>query len=202
MVEVRLGPFVAKDILKMIRAKWTAVFPLRITSAVAFAYCDPTMPADRLALSHIRLFEPRNHQRRFRFELPMRHVVVGQCEVKWILLWNERDGDVITTVGFVGAIKAAITRGPVEVPGATIIRHRVISAGLFTDPENSGHDVTFPGETLDRGSGTGRDKHLRFNLEQGLLPQLHRVLGKVSSGRVRGTRLLFCSQHTDGAGQN
>ena len=98
MVQIRFWPFVAKDILEMIGAKRAAIFPLRIAGPIAFANRDPMMPANRLPLSHVSLFEPRNYQGRFRFELAMGHVVIWQGAIKWVLLGNERDRDVIATV--------------------------------------------------------------------------------------------------------
>ena len=46
MVEIGFGTFVAKNILEVIGAKRTAVFPLRVTSSIAFADRDPVMPAN------------------------------------------------------------------------------------------------------------------------------------------------------------
>src|SRR5207245_9430490 len=73
-----LGPLVSEDVLKMVCAKWAAILPLRITSAIAFANGDPAVPAHRLSLARISLFEPGDNQRRFRLELAMRHIVVGK----------------------------------------------------------------------------------------------------------------------------
>src|SRR5438874_2021647 len=98
MVQVRFWPFVAENILEVIGAKRTAIFPLRVADAISFTNGNPTMPANGLPLSVIGLFKPRNDQWRFRLELPVSHIVVGQCAVKWILFGNERDRDVIAAV--------------------------------------------------------------------------------------------------------
>src|SRR5712692_11782908 len=99
MIEVRFRFFVSKHVLEMIGTKWAAILPLRITGAIAFANCDPVMPANRLSLSHVGLFEPRNHQRRFRFKLAVGHVVVRQREIKWVLPRNKGDRNVVTPFG-------------------------------------------------------------------------------------------------------
>src|SRR5437588_12089273 len=95
MIKIWLGTFVSEDILKMVSAKRAAVLPLRITSAIAFTNSQPTVPAYRLPLPCIRLLEPRNHQRRFRFELAMRDIVVRQRTIKGILSRYVRDRKII-----------------------------------------------------------------------------------------------------------
>ena len=96
VVQVRFRPLVAEDVLKVIGAERTAIFPLRVTGAVTFANRDPAMPANRLSLAHVITFKPWNDERRLRFELSVRHVVVRQRAVKRILLRNEIHWDVIT----------------------------------------------------------------------------------------------------------
>src|SRR5256885_16731513 len=61
MIKIRLWPLIAKDVLKMVGAKWATIFPLSITGAIAFTNGDPMVPAYRLSLPCIRLFEPRNN---------------------------------------------------------------------------------------------------------------------------------------------
>ena len=76
MVEVRFRPFILKNVLEMIGAKWTAIFPLRVASAVAFANCDPMIFTHRLAGPCVDLLEPRDDERSFWFELTAGDVVV------------------------------------------------------------------------------------------------------------------------------
>src|ERR1700724_3132362 len=96
MVEVRLRFFISKHVLEVIGAKRTAILPLGVTGAIAFTDRNPVMPANRLSLSHVGLFEPWYHQRRFRLKLAVRHVVVRQREIKWILPRNKGDRNVVT----------------------------------------------------------------------------------------------------------
>src|SRR2546423_15474411 len=98
MIQIRFWTFVAEHVLKMISAERTAIFPLRVTGGGPFANGDPMMPANRLSLAGVRLLEPRDHQRRFRFELAVRYIVVRQREIKWILSRNKRDRNVIAAV--------------------------------------------------------------------------------------------------------
>ncbi len=124
-------------------------------------------PAHRLSLTRIRLFEPGNHQRRFRLELAMRHIVVRQRKVKGILLWNKSYRACNSVARFAsGLIVSAVIRRPIKVPRAFIVGNRIIASGLFSNPKDGRHDVRFPRVTLDRRVRTGRDKDLRFHLEQ------------------------------------
>ena len=95
MVKIRLRTLIAENVLKMVGAKRPAIFPLREADAVAFANGDPAVATDRLSRPAVGLLEPRDHQRRFRFELAMRDIVIRQREVEWILPRNERHGDII-----------------------------------------------------------------------------------------------------------
>ena len=85
MVEIRLRAFVAEDVLKMVCAKRAAILPLRVAEAIPFANGDPTMAADRLPRPGVGLLKPWDHQRRFRFELAVRDIVIRQREVERIL---------------------------------------------------------------------------------------------------------------------
>src|SRR5262245_16882301 len=100
----------------MVRAKRAAVFPLRIADAIPFANGDPTMAAHRLARAIIGLFEPRDHQRRFRLELAVCDVVIRQSEVERVLLRDERDWNVIPAGAGLWSVRAAVIRRPVKVP--------------------------------------------------------------------------------------
>src|SRR5438270_10737303 len=100
----------------MISAERTAILPLRVTSAIAFADRDPMMPANGLPLPRVGLLEPWYYQRRFRLKLAMAHVIVRQREIEWILPRNERDRNVVTPVGLLGSIEPAIVRLPIQIP--------------------------------------------------------------------------------------
>src|SRR5213594_1817652 len=181
----------------MVCAKWTAVLPLRVTSAVAFADGDPAMSAHRLSSTRIRLFKPGNHQRRFRLELAVRNVVVRQRKIEGILFWNKRHGDVIASRASIRIIGSAVVCRPIEIPRAFIIGNWIIAPGLFANPKDGRHDIRFPRVTLDRRARTGRDKNLRFNFEQRLLPQFHRILGKICRSRIWGSGLLIPEKFWD-----
>ena len=157
------------------------------------------MPADRLPLPHVSLFEPRNYQRRFGLELPVGHVVVGQCAIERILAWNKRHRNITSSRRAIGIIKSAVICLPIEIPRAAKVWYRIIASSLLTDPEDRGYDVGFPRVTLDRRPRTCGHEHLRLDFKQRLLAQLHRVSGKVRRGGVRRARLLLSPKRSDGA---
>src|SRR5947199_7527655 len=95
MVQIRLRTLIPENVLEMIGAKRAAILPLRVTEAISLANGNPTVAADRLSRAGVRLLEPRDHQRRFRLKLAVRHVVIRQGDVKGILPRDERDWDVI-----------------------------------------------------------------------------------------------------------
>ncbi len=190
MIKIRLWPLIAKDVLKMVGAKWATIFPLSITGAIAFTNGDPMVPAYRLSLPCIRLFEPRNNERRFRLKLAMRDIVVWQRAVEGIQLGNKRHGDVISPRARVGIIVSTVIRGPIKVPATPVIGDGIIACSLFSNPKDGRYDVRFPRVTLDCRAGTGGDENLRFHFEEGLLPQSHRILGKVCRRRVGRSRLF------------
>src|SRR6476469_113583 len=190
MVQIRLRALVAEDILKMVGAKRATILPLRVAEAIPFTNGNPTIAADRLPRPSVRLLEPRDHQRRFRLELAVRHVVVRQRDVEGILSRDERDWNVIPARARLRVVHAAVVRCPIEVPRTLVVRHRIISASLFPHPEHRGHNIHFPRIPLDRRARAGRDKNLRFNFEQRLLPQPHCILGKIRRGSVGRSGLL------------
>ena len=190
MVKIRLRTLVPEDVLKMVCAKRAAILPLRVADAIALANSDPAITAYGLSLARVRLLEPRDHERRFRLELPMRHIVIRECEVEWILPRDKGYWDVIPACARLRVVRPTVIRRPIIIPATFVVRHRIISARFLTHPEDRRYDVHFPRVTLDRRAGTGRDKHLRFHLDHRLLPELHRVLGKIRRRRVGRTRLL------------
>src|SRR4029077_2863703 len=162
MIKIRLRALIAEHVLEMVRAKRAAILPLRIAEAIPFANGYPTIAADRLPWPSVGLLEPRDYQRRFRLELAMGDVVVRQRDVEGILPRDERNWNVIPARARLWVVRAAVIRCPIEVPRTLVVRHRIVSAGLFPDPKHGGNNVHFPWVTLDRRAGTGRDQDLRF----------------------------------------
>ena len=76
MIKIRFRPLVSEDVLKMVCAKRAAILPLRVADAIALANGDPAITADRLPRPGVGLLEPRDHERRFRLKLAMRHIVI------------------------------------------------------------------------------------------------------------------------------
>src|SRR6266567_1413261 len=144
MVKIRLRPLIPEDVLKMIGPERPAIFPLRIANAIALTNGDPAITAYRLALARVGLFEPWDHQRRFRLELTMRNVVVRESEVEWILPRDKGYWDVIPARARLRIVRPAVIRCPIIIPAAFVVRHRIISAGLFAHPKDGGNDVRFP----------------------------------------------------------
>src|ERR1041385_7028561 len=107
----------------MVSTKRTAVFPLRITRSIPFPDGDPPMPTNRLALPHISLFKPWNHQRCFGFELPMSDIVVRQSEKKCFLSGHKTHGYEIASFGPLRIIEAAVIRLPIQIPRTAEIWH-------------------------------------------------------------------------------
>ena len=95
MVQIWFWPFVLEHVLKMIGAKWAAIFPLRIASMIPFSYGDPVIFAHGLTRSRVKLLEPGNHERCFRFELAMRNIVVRQRTVKGVLVRDKRHRNIV-----------------------------------------------------------------------------------------------------------
>ena len=85
VIQIRLWAFILENILEMVGPERPAVFPLCIAHAAALADGDPVILANRMARLGISGPEPRNDQRRFRLELAVRHVVIGQSAVERIL---------------------------------------------------------------------------------------------------------------------
>ena len=111
-VSIRFGPLVAEDVLEMIGPEWTAVLPLRVTNQVSLANSDPVILANGLPGCGVRLLEPRNNERRFRFKLPIDQIVVRQGDIERILSGNKRNRNVIPSTRCLRRIKTAITHDP------------------------------------------------------------------------------------------
>src|SRR5690349_21948098 len=106
MIQIGLRSFILENILEMVSPERPAVFPLRIAHTVALANCEPTILANRMAGLGVSGPEPWDDQRRFWLKLAVRHVVIGQRAVEWILPRHKRRRYV--TPARPGAIKATI----------------------------------------------------------------------------------------------
>src|SRR5437868_8152817 len=148
----------------MIRPKWSAIFPLGVTDPVTLTDRHPAVFTNRMARFGVGALEPRNYQRRFGFELAMRHIVVRKCAVEGILTRDEGGGDVISPGGGIGVIETAEIARPVRVPTTLEIGHRVIAASLFTYPKHRRHDVCLPGITR-RGARARSRGHENLRLD-------------------------------------
>src|SRR5262249_16631351 len=138
----------------MVCAKRPAILPLRITDAVSFTNGNPAMAADRLARPGVGLLKPRDHQRGFGLKLAVRDIVIRQCEVERILPRDKRDWNVIPARARLRSIRATIVRCPIQIPRTLVVRHRIVSAGLFPHPKDRGDNIHLPRVTLDSWAGT------------------------------------------------
>src|SRR5438445_3705794 len=115
MIKIRLGTLISKYILKMVSAEWAAIFPLRIASVIPFANRQPVISAHGLSRPAVILFEPWNHERRFRLELAVRDIVVRQRTVERILLGNESYMNVIPARAWFRIVSLIIISRPIQV---------------------------------------------------------------------------------------
>src|SRR3954468_6440065 len=77
-------------------------------------------------------------------------VVVRQGAVKRVLPGCEFCRKIITSMGRIRIVVAAVALRPILVPRAGFVRHRVILARFFTDPKDRRYDLALPWETLPR----------------------------------------------------
>src|SRR5712692_3254294 len=80
---------VAKDILPVVGAKGSCVFPLRINRSIPLANRDPSTLAGGNAGALVRFLEPRNNAGRFRPVTSSCLVVVWESAVKRVLSRRE-----------------------------------------------------------------------------------------------------------------
>src|SRR5438034_9517746 len=85
VIQVRFRSFILKNVLEMVGAERSAIFPLGVANATAFADCQPAVCANGAARFRLRSPEPGTHKGRFRLELPVCDVVVGESAIKRIL---------------------------------------------------------------------------------------------------------------------
>jgi len=153
LIQVRFRSFVAKDILPMVGSERSRIFPLCISDSIAFADCNPSIFASGNSRSLVGDLKPRNNTRRFRPVAGMCLVIVRQRAVKRVLPRLKLCRRIITPFGRIGVVKATIIFSPLLIPGTRAIRDEIISARLFADPKNCGHDVRFPRERSRSSSG-------------------------------------------------
>src|SRR5207237_4792577 len=82
VIQVRLRSLILKNVLEMVGAKRSAIFPLGIANATAFADSQPAVFANRTARFGVSSPKPWNHQRRFRLKLSVRDVVIRESAIK------------------------------------------------------------------------------------------------------------------------
>src|SRR5437773_11618129 len=95
MVQIWFWPFILEHVLEMIGAEWAAIFPLRIASTIPFSDGDPVIFAHGLTRSGVKLFEPRNHERSFRFKLTMCDIVVRLGAVEGVLVRDKPHRNIV-----------------------------------------------------------------------------------------------------------
>src|SRR5690348_206347 len=98
---------------------------------------------DRLTVTHIRILEPRNHLCGLCLSTVTANVIVGQSNVKGILIGNKSGWYKISPLGW--GIVAAVVSTPTKVPGTLGVRNRIASGRSLADPENRCNNVLFPG---------------------------------------------------------
>src|SRR5438477_3799292 len=130
-VQIGFRTFVAKDILPIIGAKRSCVFPLRISRSIPFANRDPSILAGGNAGALVRFLEPRKDAGRFRPVTIACLVVVWEGAVKRVLSRRELYRNVIAAMRGIWVVKSAITSARIFVPWPYWVRHRIVSARLF-----------------------------------------------------------------------
>src|SRR5260370_33090376 len=113
MIGVWLWPLILENVLKMISVKGSAIFPLGVANAIAFADRQPVVFANRAARFGIGSSKPRNHQRRFRLELLVRDVVVREGAIERILPRGELSRNIVLTRLLVRIVYCAIVLHPI-----------------------------------------------------------------------------------------
>src|SRR5439155_8932892 len=150
LVQIRFWPFAAKNVLPVIGAERTSIFPLRINCAIAFTDGNPATFASRDSRALISFVEPGNNARRFWPMALPRFVVIRKRAVKGIQSWREFHRNVIATMSRIRIVHPAIIFGPFFVPRACAIGNRIVTGWFLADPEHGRYDVPFPWETLSR----------------------------------------------------
>src|SRR4051812_38360552 len=77
-------------------------------------------------------------------------VVVRQGAVKRVLPGCEFCRKIITPMGRIRIVVAAVALRPILVPRTGFVRHGIVLAWFFTDPKHRRYDLALPRETLPR----------------------------------------------------
>src|SRR6266581_4865 len=115
-VQIEFRTFVAKDILPIIGAERSCVFPLRINRSIPFANRDPSILAGGNAGALVRFLEPWNDTGRLRPVTSGCLVVVREGAVKRVLSRCEPHRNVIAAMRRIWIVKSAVTSAPIFVP--------------------------------------------------------------------------------------
>src|SRR5215470_18735535 len=115
----------------------------------------------------------------------MRDVVVRQRAIEWILMRDESDWDITASRTWIRIIGSAVIRRPIEVPRTPIVGHRIVPSRFFANPKYSRDNIQFPRIARRHGMRACWHENLWLHLEQRLLPELHRIFGKIRRRRVR-----------------
>jgi hypothetical protein len=148
MTCVRRRPLILKNVLEMIGAKRATIFPLCVADAIPLLNGDPAILANGLTRLRMDLLEPRDDNRRLRFELPLLNIVVWQRTVERILTRHERDRDVIMPGCRLRGVHSAKVLQPILVPNALVLWRRFSRNLFLTDPKKRCDDVRFPGKNV------------------------------------------------------
>lgn len=123
MIRIRRWAFISENVLKMVTAKRPNIFPFCIADAIPLANGEPPIAADRLPWPGVGLLEPRDHARRFRFELAevwasrlVVDVVVRQRTVEWILRGDEGNWNIIPARAGIRIVISAVVGSPICIP--------------------------------------------------------------------------------------
>src|ERR1700722_4393565 len=144
MVTICSGAFVTKNIFPVFGSERSDVLPLRIADSVSMADCYPAAFAYGLAVSNEGGFEPGNHPRGFRSGVMVLDIIVGQCDIKRVLPRRETERDKIPPSTRVRVIVASVAGEPSNIPGALLVRNRVIDSRFLTNPKDSCGDAELP----------------------------------------------------------
>src|SRR5262249_18788789 len=135
-VEIKFRPFISENVLPVIGAEWSCIFPLRVRNAVAFADSDPMTFTGGNRGALIRLVKRRNNARFFTaMSLPC-FSVNWKRKIKRIAFWRKINGHIVVSARGIRFVHAAVVFGPVFVPLARSIGHWIVAGGFLADPED------------------------------------------------------------------
>src|SRR6266705_2883942 len=118
----------------MVGAKRSGIFPLRISDAIAFADCNPTIFASGHTWPLIGVLKPGNNARRFRPMAFPGFVIVRERAVERVLPRGETYRNVVAATGSIRLVGAAIILCPILVPRTCAIGHWIVAARFLTNP--------------------------------------------------------------------